>query len=94
MKGGTKRAIRRSLDAEGMGGLLDDYEIEAIITEARAAGHFIPRRESPVLPRLTGIVAVIMGTGSILFASGRYGLLAIVLGLLLIFKPGWAKDDI
>ncbi|MFT4176491.1 MAG: hypothetical protein QM627_07525 [Luteolibacter sp.] len=102
VEGRSASAIQSELDKNGYGGLLDPLQIEMIVTEARAAANLIPKRPSHVWPRILGIVAVLMGFGGLALddfagSSHRYhpygaGLLAVILGIILILKPGWAGE--
>ena len=95
-------SIEKELQAREMDGLLDRAEIESIATAARAAGAMIPRGPSTNLSRVIGFLAVLFGLGGILIGGGsigRYspaslGLGAIILGLILILKPGWAGESV
>jgi hypothetical protein len=100
---GCANLIIESLKAEGFDGLLDRYEVEAILVEADSIRQMLPDRPSKILPRMIGLVAVIMGVAGMCITMGQssgrhtpsgYGIAAVILGLILIIKPTSAKTDI
>jgi hypothetical protein len=101
-KGTGSARIRRILEKEGYGGLLDPWEVEALANEAAAARSLRPKGPGKTLPRIIGIMAVLAGIGAI--ALGRdyhgrhspagYGLIAIILGGILVLKPCWGSSEV
>jgi hypothetical protein len=104
LKTGNTAAIRKKLEEEGLGGLLDRYEIDAIVTEADYIRRMLPERPKKVLPRIVGVIAVALGVAAMWIGSNGphvrryspngYGLAAVILGIILIVKPGAAKSDV
>lgn len=107
MKGYAKERIRRKLKARGMAHRLDDDELLAIMREVKVAKAYHSRRPSRMLPRVIGLIAIILGIGAVMTGANnqgtpttRYyspvvcGFAAIILGLILILKPGWSKTRI
>jgi hypothetical protein len=104
LKTGNTGAIRKKLEDEGLGGLIDRYEIDAIVTEAAYIRRMLPDRPRKVLPRIVGTIAVVLGVAAMWIGSkgpsvrryspGGYGLVAVILGAILIVKPGAAKTDL
>ena len=96
--------ISKRLGDKGLGGLVDQFELEAIVTESEFVRSFLHERPKRILPRVTGLIAVMMGAVAIYIglggtSLGRYspsgsGILAIILGVILIIKPSAAKEDI
>jgi hypothetical protein len=96
--------ICKMLGDEGLGGLVDQFELEAIATESEFIRSFVPERPKKALPRVIGFMAVIMGAVAIYIGSGgpslrryslsSYGILAVILGGIVIIKPSAAKEDL
>ncbi len=99
VQGHSNTAIRKRLEKEGMGGLLDDYSLQAIVTEGRAIGHLMPAKPNKVLARIVGVIAVVMGIGGLYlggtgrWSPGSYGWAALCLGAILIFQPHRASEE-
>ena len=99
VQGHSKTAIRKRLEKEGMAGLLDDYSLEAIVSEGRSIGHFMPAKPNKLLARVVGVIAVIMGIGGLYlggtgrWAPGNFGWAALCLGAILIFQPHRSNED-
>ena len=99
VQGHSKAAIKKRLEKEGMAGLLDDYSLQAIVTEGHAIGHFMPAKPNKFLARIIGVIAVLMGIGGLYlggtgrWAPGKYGWAALCLGAILIFQPHRANED-
>lgn len=105
MDGHSASHIRQMLRKEGLENHLVTGEIERIIARVDTVRRFIPRRPGRILPRVVGIIAVLMGAGAIVLgshgtgASGRrnpaaFGVVALVLGIILIVKPGSSRDEL
>jgi hypothetical protein len=64
----------------------------------------LPERPRKVLPRIVGIIAVILGVAAMWigrngpsvrrYSPGGYGLAALILGTILIVRPSAAKTDL
>ena len=108
-KGYSREKILRKLKARRMDQRLDPEELQSIMREARVAKAYTSRRPSRVLPRLIGVLAIIMGIGAVMvdfntpdmptptarrYSPTGFGFIAIVLGLILIFKPGSSNEDL
>lgn len=97
--------VEARLRLRNLGGLLSTEEIAALVIEAHAALSLIPPRPSRVWPRLIGIIAILMGIAAIYiekdsqmssprrYSPAGYGLFAILLGITLILKPTWGKEN-
>lgn len=94
-----------ALEAEGLGGLLDESELEQIFVEGVMVRRMLPPKTKKTLPRVIGVITILMGIAAVYIGSdgslgrGRqsprgYGYLAIILGVVLIVKPGLGKSDI
>jgi len=102
IEGLSPAAIRKRLEELGFGAVLDQTEIEAIVTEARTARNLLPRQPSRILPRVIGVIAILMGIGGMAlggFPYGRYspqgyGFWAVILGAILVIKPGWSNESL
>jgi hypothetical protein len=99
MKGLSAAAIGKELKKKSMDGVIDRFEIEQ--------QSLLPRRPSKTLPRIVGAVALLAGIAAIAIGSSgaeisvgrryspaRYGIVAVVLGLILIVKPGLSGEDL
>ena len=96
--------ICKRLGDEGLGGLVDQFELEAIATESEFIRSLLPERPKKTLPRVIGLIAVLMGAVAIYIGSGEpllrrhscsgCGMVAVILGIILIIKPSAAKEDI
>jgi hypothetical protein len=104
LKYGNTSQIARILESQGFGSLLDQFELEAIVMEAKAIRGMLPDRKRKTLPWITGLIAVIMGVygmwigmgGSSVryYALGEYGIAAVILGFIFILWPSSAKTNI
>ena len=107
MKGLSAAAIGKELKKKSMDGVIDRFEIEQRVTKVRALQSLLPRRPSKTLPRIIGVVALLAGIAAIAIGSSgsegaggrryspaRYGIVAVVLGLILIVKPGLSGEDL
>lgn len=104
LKTGDVGAIRKKLEEEGLGGLIDRYELDAIVVEAAYIRRMLPERPRKTLPRIVGTIAVTFGVAAMWIGSngpsvrryspGGYGLAAVILGIILIVKPSAAKTDL
>lgn len=99
VQGHSKATIKKKLEKEGMGGLLDDYALQAIVTEGHAIGHFMPAKANKFIARIVGVIAVLMGLGGLYlggtgrWAPGNYGWTALCLGAILIFQPHRSNEE-
>lgn len=102
-EGHSATKIRTELDEQGFEGLLGHIEIESLVIAAGAAKNLVPSRPSRLWPRVVGLIAVLLGLGGIalggLGIGGRYspaglGATALILGLILLIKPGWASEQL
>jgi hypothetical protein len=99
----SKVKIERSLQELELDGLLDPSELESIVLEVQAARRVIPHRPGTVLPRCIGLIAVIMGGAGIWigaagpslsrFNPAGCGIIATMMGAILIFKPSSGKSE-
>lgn len=102
LEGLSAAMIRTKLEERGFGGLLEQEEIESIITEIVAVRNLVPQRPSRIWPRVVGVIAILMGLGGIALGGSQsaryspngYGLWAVILGIVLVIKPGWSNEDI
>ena len=105
MKGLSAAAIGKELKKKSMDGVIDRFEIEQRVTKVRALQSLLPRRPSRTLPRIVGAVALLAGIAAIgsrgadgvggrRYSPARYGIVAVVLGLILIVKPGLSGEDL
>ena len=107
MKGLSAAAIGKELKKKSMDGVIDRFEIEQRVTKVRALQSLLPPRPSKTLPRIVGVVALLAGIAAIAIGSRgadgvggrrysptRYGIAAVVLGLILIVKPGLSGEDL
>lgn len=101
---GNTNRIARTLKNEGFGHLLERFELDSIVAEAESIRRLLPERPRKALPRFVGLVAIIMGVAGIWIgiegasvshrSPGGYGIVAVILGLILVLKPSSAKTDI
>ena len=84
--------IKAKLKKQGLGGVLDPIEIEAIAGQARTALEVLPRPSFGGI-RIVGVVAILLGAGAIFIGTGR-GLWAIVLGIVLVLRPAWGREEV
>jgi uncharacterized protein YjeT (DUF2065 family) len=100
----NSQQIADLLEEQGLGGILDRFEIESIVVESESVRRMLPERPSKILPRIIGLIAVIIGIAGIWIGVGNsfssnyslagYGIVAVILGIILIFKPYSAKSEI
>ncbi len=94
-----------ALEAEELGQLLEESELEQIFMEAVMVRRMLPKKTKKTLPRVIGVIAILMGIAAVYIGSdgslgrGRqsprgYGYLAIILGVVLIVKPGLGRSDV
>jgi uncharacterized protein YjeT (DUF2065 family) len=96
--------IRKKLEEEGLGQLIDRYELDSIVAEAAYVRRMLPEGPRKVLPRIVGTIAVALGVAAMWIGSNGpsvrryspngYGLAAVILGIILIVKPSAAKTDV
>ena len=104
IESGNVAAIRKKLEDEGLGGLVDQFELESIVAESDYIRRMLPERPKKTLPRVIGFIAVIMGVAAMYIGAGGlsvrryspsgYGLAAVIIGIILIVKPSTAKTDL
>lgn len=105
MKHDEMEQLVSALEAEGLGGLLDESELEQIFVEGVMVRRMLPKKTKKTLPRVIGVIAVLMGIAAVYFGSdgsvggrgyspGKYGYLAIILGTVLIVKPSLGRSDV
>lgn len=97
-------AIRKKLEDEGLGGLIEQFELEAIVAESDYIRRMLPERPRNALPRAIGFIAVILGVVAMYigwdgpwvrrYSPRGYGLAAVIIGIILIVKPSASKTDI
>ena len=105
LKGASIRAIRRQLKKSGLEESISPFEIEQITLRTEALKGFLPRQPGTVLPRVIGTLAILMGIGAMWlgtnapppvhgrYSPGGYGMAALILGLVLILKPQFSRED-
>ncbi len=105
LKGLTATDIQRILEKREILVELDQAEIDAIITEVKAGMNLVPERPSRVWSRVIGIIAILLGFAGLAIGTlnsvqvRRYspaggGLLAVILGTILVIKPSWSDEDL
>ncbi len=92
------------LKDRGLDGLLDSFELESIVIEAKSIQQILPERPKSKLTRMIGLIAVALGVAGIWLVKGErslsrdspigYGIAAVILGIILILKPSSAKTDV
>ena len=50
--------ISKRLGDKGLGGLVDQFELEAIVTESEFVRSFLHERPKRILPRVTGLIEI------------------------------------
>ena len=104
MEGLSADDILKTLEARDMVAHPGRSEIESIVAEVRTGMNLVPQRSSRLLARIIGVIALVMGIGGMMigtmdqfhvhrYSPGGYGLLAAILGAVLIIKPGWSNSD-
>ena len=103
VEGCNVSAIGRRLGDEGLGGLVGQFELEAIATESEFIRSLVPARSKKTIPRVIGFMAVIVGAVAIYTGSGGLslrrcslsgcGIVTVILGVILIVKPSAAQED-
>ena len=101
---GNANLIARSLENEGLGHLLERFELDSLVAETESIRRMLPERPRKTLPRVIGLVAIIMGVAGMWigtggasvrrYSPGGYGIVAVILGVILILNPSSAKTDI
>ena len=105
MDGLTAEDIQKTLEERGTGCHLAQTEIEGIVTEVRAGLNLVPRRPSWILARVIGVIAILIGIVGLAigtldqfhvyrYSPGHYGLLAFILGAILVIKPSWSNESL
>ena len=102
--GESIEAIQDELRRNGLDSVLREQELEAKYFEARAAKRMIPKHESKVLPRIIGVISILLGccgiwltVGSEISSSrspGGLGFFSVIVGLVLLIKPDWSKANV
>jgi hypothetical protein len=104
LKGKSVSSIKKQLKKNGLEHAISPFEIEQITLRTEALKGFLPHRPGTLLPRMIGTAAILMGLGAMWLGShgprvpgryspGGYGLIALVLGLVLILKPAASGQD-
>jgi len=100
-KGMGSARIERILEKEGYVGLIDPWELEALINQAAAARSLLQKGPGKTLPRIIGIISILLGIAAISLGSGPgryspagYGWPAVILGVILLLKPCWGSTEI
>jgi hypothetical protein len=98
------RQIADLLEEQGLGGMLDQFELESIVIESESVRRMLPERLGRALPRIIGLIAVALGIAGLWIGVGNsfssdyslsgYGIAAVILGIILIFKPFSAKSEL
>ena len=101
LAGKSLQVVRREIDDKGWEGILGDVRIERISIRVKAAQELKPPKLGKFLPRLIGTIAILLGVGAIIidggtsyssrYSPGRYGWVALILGVILVVKPS-ARD--
>lgn len=104
MRGRSVNSIQSRLERDGLGGCLERREIEALVHEVKASLALLPRRPSRWLARSVGLVALGIGVWAVSLGAGVWvkphpfgrisGWTAIVLGLVLIIRPGSSDTEV
>jgi hypothetical protein len=104
LAGKTIDQIGEALEESGMGEFLNFDELQFIVSEAKFAKRIMPARPGRIIPRLIGITAILLGLVGIWigregphvrgYSPGGYGLVAIILGSILIFKPSSSREQL
>lgn len=102
IQGHSMEQIADKLEQDGLGGTLDETELQFIVSEARFAKALMPPKPGKIIPRILGIVAIILGVigwwigrdGPHVrgYNPGGFGLLAIILGCILLFSPSRSNE--
>ena len=96
--------LARQLEKEGLGGLLDRFELESIVTESEFIRELLPAPPGRTLPRTIGVIALLLGIAAVSlhgglpavrgYSPGGCGIGAIILGLILIIKPSSGSTEL
>lgn len=102
-KGFSRKRILKTLEEKDMAGVLDFLELQNAIEKGKLMRGMIPVHPTYTFTRIIGALAIVMGLGTLVFSMAsslpsrsmdRYGLIALVLGLILFFKPDSGGDDV
>lgn len=103
-KGHSKKQILKTLETKGMADVLDFLELQDAMERGKLMRGMVPVHPTFTFTRIIGALAIAMGIGALVFSivstnlpsrsMDRYGLIALVLGLVLFFKPDSGGDDI
>jgi hypothetical protein len=69
LEGARAGRFAQLLEAQGLGGLLHQSELESIVVQAQSAKQMLPHKTTKTLPRAVGMMAVILGAILILKPS-------------------------
>ena len=105
MEGLSAADIQKTLKERGIVVHLGQAEIDDIVTEVRAGMNLAPRRPSWLLARVVGVIAILMGIVGLAigtldqfhvdrYSPGGYGLLAVILGAILVIRPSWSDENL
>ena len=102
-KGHSKKQILKTLETKGMADVLDFLELQDAMERGKLMRGMVPVHPTFTFTRIIGALAIAMGIGALVLSMltrlpsrsmDRYGLIALVLGLVLFFKPDSGGDDI
>lgn len=104
LEGLSTEQIADALHQRGLGGTLSGEEIQFIASEARFAKSLIRERPNRTIPRIVGMMAILLGIAGLWigrdgphvrgYSPGGFGLGAIILGCLLLFMPSSAHEKL
>jgi hypothetical protein len=104
MNGLSAGEIHRELVKEGMGHPLHPSEIQRLMLKVDMVRYLPPKPQRFHFARCVGVIAVVLGLGAILLGysspgmrkrgPGRMGVIALVLGIVLVAKPSASKTEL
>lgn len=104
LQGVSVRKLHRDLESREWTGILSDYQIEQISVRVGAVLSLKPSKLGKCLPRVVGVLAIVLGIGAIVVGQGgphsgrysptRYGIFALILGVILVVRPGSRNFEI
>ena len=103
-RGYSRKRILKTLEEKDMSEVLDFLEIQNAMERGKLMRGMIPVHPTFTFTKIIGALAITMGLGALVLSvvttnlpsrsMDRYGLIALVLGLVLFFKPDSGGDDI
>ncbi|WP_035612784.1 hypothetical protein [Haloferula sp. BvORR071] len=97
-KGLNKTKIKKELEKQGMAGLLQDYDLEVIMAQAGSAREIMRKSPGTLIYRVVGVAAILGGLWIIFWMYGgnfsSRGIMLLIAGLVLTFKPEYANDKL